>query len=357
MKVLVRADASAAIGSGHVSRCLTLVERLQQRGAVVTFACAEGSATYAARAHAIPARLVELPHPVAEFDDPARPEWLSVAPEDDAAAVLAAVGEERFDWVVVDHYGLGAPWETAMRAVADRILVISDAADRRHDCDALLDQNLPPGGEEAYRPLVPAHAEVLAGPRFALLRPEFLETPVPARVRTELRRVLVSCGGVDVAGATACALDGLEGVELDAAVDVVVGARHPQREAIDARCARRGWTVHVQTERIAELMRAADIAIGAAGASSWERCWTGLPSLALVVAANQQPIADHLADAGAAIPVGVPSADAATRIRSELASLAGAPERLAAMSRSAAALMRPHRDVADVIIGEARRSA
>ncbi len=54
---------------------------------------------------------------------------------------------------------------------------------------------------------------------------------------------------------------------------------------------------------MAELMSQADLAIGASGSSSWERCALGLPTINYVIADNQKPIAKELAKNGASITI------------------------------------------------------
>jgi RimJ/RimL family protein N-acetyltransferase len=154
----------------------------------------------------------------------------------------------------------------------------------------LLDQNLYPEAETRYAGKVPPHCELLLGPRYALLRDEFRgarETAAPRRGAA--RRLLVSFGGVDAANMTEVTLEALAACATPfAEVDVVIGAAHPRRSAIEATCARQRLRCHVQSDRMAELTAAADVAVGAAGVSTWERCCLGVPTLTLAVAPNQE---------------------------------------------------------------------
>ena len=179
-----------------------------------------------------------------------------------------------------------------MRGAARSIGVIDDIADRRHDCDILLDQNIQHDQGGAYAGKVPEHCELLLGPRFALLREEFRAHRERVRPRTgPVARLLIFLGGVDAENYTGRVLDaytnfGLAGVH----VDVVIGTQHPQRARLEAECRERGFVCHVQTAHMAELMAAADLAIGAGGSATWERCCLGVPTLALCVAENQRKL-------------------------------------------------------------------
>ena len=108
--------------------------------------------------------------------------WLGCTQEQDAADCLQAIaqaGLRSTSWLVVDHYGLDATWETRLLAglagdAAPRLLVIDDLADRPHQADLLLDQNVfGPDTEARYTVLVPAHCRQLLGPHYALLGPEY----------------------------------------------------------------------------------------------------------------------------------------------------------------------------------------
>lgn len=305
MRVAMRADASLAIGTGHVARCLTLAAAIRARGGQVRVV-----------GRGLPAHLQEwvrsAGHECAVLDGPveapdrdlAHGEWLGTSQAGDARDTIAALADATWDWMVVDHYAIDAQWERALRATVRRVLIIDDLADRDHDCDLLLDQNLPADASR-YTPRVPPGAGVLAGPAYALLRDEFRAARERAQPRDgEIRRVLVFMGGGDADNHTAHAVEACIRAGLTAGqVDVVIGAGHAHQGDIEAACAAAGYTCHVQTARMADLMVMADLAIGASGSASWERCAVGLPAVALSAAVNQDRILEGLSAHGAAIAV------------------------------------------------------
>ena len=201
-----------------------------------------------------------------------------------------------WDWVIVDHYALDYRWETCLRKVAKKIMVIDDLADRLHDCDVLLDQNYYLDMSHRYQDKVPEKCELLLGPRYALLREEFRQLREHIKPRDgKVRRILVFFGGIDADNYTGQTIQAL--TELDIkhiAVDVVIGAQHPFKIAIEKTCNDAGFTCHIQTNRMAELMVAADLGIGAGGSATWERCCLGLPALVVAVAENQVKIIHDL---------------------------------------------------------------
>jgi UDP-2,4-diacetamido-2,4,6-trideoxy-beta-L-altropyranose hydrolase len=186
-------------------------------------------------------------------------------------------------------------------------MVLDDLADRLHDCDLLLDPTL--GRNVAdYAGLIPKDASTLLGPHYALLRPEFAElrsVSLARRKNPTLKRLLITMGGVDNDNATEDVLDALDSALLpeDLHITVVMGPQAPWLHEVQARCTRmRNHTeIQIGVRNMARLMTDCDLAIGAAGGTSWERCCLGLPTIQFIVAENQAGIADQLSKLGAAI--------------------------------------------------------
>lgn len=338
--ILFRCDASLAIGSGHVMRCRTLARELQRRGAAVTFLCRRQ-----------PGDLISLLEQ--EFPVLALPEqqlapceglegralygaWLGCSHATDAAQCLEALaqaGITNSSWLVADHYGLDDRWESLLLdglpsgESSPKLLVIDDLADRPHQADLLLDQNFfGEVTEQRYLGVVPPHCPQLLGPHYALLGPEYAQLHPVVPPRTELRRVLVFFGGVDPDNLTGRALEALLDPALaDLAVDVVLGRQSPHRQAVEELVARRPHTnLHGPWPSLAGLIARADLAIGAGGATTWERSCLGLPSLVVAIAANQLPFAQALDLAGHVQLLGDAATVTAEQIRSAL--LAWIPE-------------------------------
>ncbi len=349
-RAVFRVDASIDIGTGHVMRCLTLAEELRRRGAECEFICRAlpGHRSEAIRQRGFPVHVLRRPEDESQGEGAATgrgaySSWLGVSPDVDAAETLAALGSHPVDWLVVDHYALDASWERKLRPAARNIMVIDDLADRSHDCELLLDQNL--GHEPAdYDGLVPSHCERLCGPRFALLRPEFARlrpTSLSRRAEGRLRRILITMGGVDKDNATGVVLEALAASELsnNVSVMVIMGSSSPSLDRVRRQAGTMLFQVDiaVDVDDMPERMAASDFAIGAAGSTSWERCCLGLPSALVAIADNQLSACRALASAGAAFDLGRPDNMAAvlpplySTIRSE-------PHVLQSMACAAAAI-------------------
>jgi UDP-2,4-diacetamido-2,4,6-trideoxy-beta-L-altropyranose hydrolase len=345
--IVFRTDAALQIGAGHVMRCLTLADALQAVGWQCHFICRAHPGHLGAlieqRGHALHlVPLTEAPAVAAAASGPAHAHWLGTDAATDAAQAAVILQRLHPDWLVVDHYALDAAWERQLRPMTGRILVIDDLADRPHDADLLLDQNLG-STEAAYRPLVPPQCQLLVGARYALLRPEFAALRSICWQRRALPQpwstLLVSMGGVDPDNLTGTILDQIGQLSFAASlqVQVVLGPTAPWLHSLADTLEQRPFraTLHAGTPHVARLMADADLAIGAAGTTAWERCCLGLPALMYVLADNQQSNGTALARAGAAVLI-----DRASQIdlNHRLIQLRDHPEQCQLMSNNAFAI-------------------
>ena len=339
MKIAFRTDASAEIASGHFMRCVTLADELKKKGAKIRFLSKN-----------LPLHLIKILKQkgfeyvalnicanIEEIDDLAHSSWLGTSQAQDARATIEALADQRlWDWVIVDHYALDGRWETMVHARTKRLMVIDDLADRQHNCEILLDQNFYLDMQSRYIGKIPTQCRLLSGPRYSLLREEFrtLREEVKPHLG-DIKRVLVFFGGVDGDDYTSLAIEALAELNSELIVDVVIGIQHPNREKIKNACFKYDYNLHIQTKYIGYLMAEADLAIGAGGSSSWERCCLGLPSLLVALAEHQIDIAKSLDYIGGCIYLGTKNAINSTSIKQAIIRLLDNPGRTAALSRQA----------------------
>lgn len=378
MRVAIRCDAAPTIGAGHWMRCLALARALVRDGAEVVFLCRDNAGDFKPVMQASGLPIHWLPPAGADgvlpSVAPVDREWVGAhrhdAPDDgpnhgsadgaqvgrpgaarisvdvarDAQACRAILARQAPDWLIVDHYGLGADWQRRLRERAQRLLVIDDWPETSHDCDLLLNPNLPLQ-PEAYRPLVPAHCRLLLGPEYALLGPDFLCRAPRPRDRSP-RRVLISFGGSDPPGAglltmaalarlaRAGALDALERITL------VAGPANPHWHALRAAAGQVPRLRLVRQARaMAAQLQAADLVIGAAGGSLWERAWLGVPALVLALVPHQRPVAEALAARHAIDYLGPIETLEAKQLAARIAAALRAPKRRREIARNARALL------------------
>ena len=316
--VVFRADASSEIGFGHLVRCLSLAAAVEALGGKAAFVCRRHDGAARGR---VPHRLVELPDEIDEAEDAAR-------------TCAAAPGASA---IVVDHYGLGAAWWSAV-AQHHRLAVIDDCTRQGLDplADVVINQN--PGiGAEDY----PGVRLVLAGPHHALLRsafPEERDEERPAAARVE--RILVTLGGADPNDATSLVLEALRAVKGAFEIDLVVGPGFRHAEAVATRAGRDARIrIHRDVANLAPLMARADLAVTGGGTTLYELACVGLPAVAIEIADNQAVVCRRLDEAGAVFRLGrqgeLTAADVAAGVRELIAD----GERRASMRREAMGLV------------------
>ncbi|MCX6535393.1 MAG: UDP-2,4-diacetamido-2,4,6-trideoxy-beta-L-altropyranose hydrolase, partial [Actinobacteria bacterium] len=291
MIVVFRVDASSDVGFGHLSRCINLAEVLRSRGNEVSFICRDDELQSFRTLEDRLFATVLLP-------------LLATGEvcnqQQDADQTIEALKEMSPDWLVVDNYRLDKQWEQMVRPYALKIAVIEDLPNRRHNCDLLLDQNFSDRSNDAFRGQVPDACELLLGPRFALISEEFKRIrEIKTKPTNELKRIFVFCGGSDPQNLTQQVIDELSTAELsNIAIDVVIGAQNQNFNRDASRKLKENFEIHDAGSRFAQIMRRADLAIGAGGTTTWERICLGIPSVVVSIAENQNPACEKLGSEG-----------------------------------------------------------
>lgn len=302
--VIFRCDASLEIGTGHVMRCLTLANALRLQGSVCRFVCKGFSGNLQNRIQQDGFEVVSLPPTLAEIGKdqeesnlPKHFPWLGGSWQDDAEQTIAAIGPNKPSWLIVDHYGIDSRWEKFLRPHVEKIMVIDDLADREHDCDLLLDQNLVIGRKNRYKNLVKTDTQLIEGPKYALLQKEYagLASRIAPRYGS-ISRILIYFGGSDNFNMTELALDAIRDLDQNnLTVDVVINKGNTNFDKVLNKAKKMKMVnVYWDLPSLAELMANAELFIGACGTTSWERCALGLPALVITIAENQINIARNL---------------------------------------------------------------
>ncbi len=341
MKVAIRVDASAKIGTGHLRRSLSLAQALRKLGAKVRFVTRDlGIDSMALIAEQGFEDTIVLPAPAKTFvPDPAVPHstWAEVAVERDVAETADALHAFAPDWVVLDSYAFDARWHGGVReALGCRIAQIDDVPDRRTAPDLLIDHTYTPDHRAKYADCMVGRTRILGGPRYGLLGPAFAEAGRYAFHET-VRSVGVFMGGVDADNHSSIVLDALDETGFAGPVEVVATSANPNLAALRERIAARpGTTLSLDLPDLATFFARHDLQVGAGGGATWERCCIGVPTLLVVVAPNQNTVAPALAAKGAVAFAREPTSEC---IAAELASLIPDSGRRRALAKGARELV------------------
>lgn len=270
---LFSVEASLEIGTGHAMRCMVLADLLANIGWECSFISSQKSYDLISKL----GRFTRI-EPEEFWNNPIQHELL-----------------------IFDNYSLDEFYENHFRKYAEKILVIDDLANRKHNCDFLLDQNLGTKVED-YKNLVNSNCKILSGTHYCLLRPEFAQlrqTALEKRSQTKIiKKILVNFGGSDINNHSENALREIEKSDFCGEVEVVLGfnALHLEKIQNFAKNSKNKITIHAQAD-MAQLIFEADMAIAAGGTSAWERCCLGLPTYIVKIADNQEKIFKELGSA------------------------------------------------------------
>lgn len=314
--IAFRADASPQIGSGHIIRCLTLANGLRQQNNRCVFLC-----------KALPDYLQNIlqsaGHPIIHIPSSTeRPStaknplkhasWLEGSQEDDANACIRLIKQHdlHFQDIIVDHYAIDHRWQTHMRPYCERIGVIDDLYDRRHDTDWLIDQNAGHTAEH-YASITPTQTQLFIGTDYALIRPEFAQQREAARTRRKqtqnIHHVVIFYTSNPSLELLKTTLRAFINIKTPLKVTCLTGQTHiHDKPLIDLVKMNQQHAIELKAyePNMHTMLLEADLAIGAAGSSSWERCTLGLPALLTILAENQETLAQAQHQQGNAINLG-----------------------------------------------------
>jgi len=309
MRIIFRADASVDLGIGHVMRCLTLASELAERGATISFICQDLPGNLCS--HIDAQGYVAHCFSAGEKDRyPLDKAWQSQSNDQElldakeSLKILQAVVQP-VDWLIVDHYHLSATWETQLRPFVKKLMVIDDLANRKHDCDILLDQNVYNNFETRYENLIPESCIKLLGPSFLLIGLQFNKRAHAEREHNKnIKNVLITMGGSDVLNVTlwtlTCVLEAKIPRQID--ITIVTGSAYKHssqlKEIIQSSHLNKITYFH-DINTMADLMRETDLAITAGGFTVYELLASEVSSLVIAANDSQVPAMAELNNLGA----------------------------------------------------------
>lgn len=315
--LLIRADATTSIGTGHVMRCLALAQAWRREGGMV----------------------YHLGEVTANLEERLKREGIATLPLDrapgsdaDAMQTLAQAESLGADWIVVDGYHFTASYLERVKSDGQRVLFVDDFGQLpRYPVDFILNQNSY-ADVASYAGRDP-DTQLLLGCRYALLREEFLQRPPPVRSYLEpARRVLITLGGSDPDNITLRIVRSLVATGAGFEIKVILGGSNLHRDTVAEAMTGTGMELIVNSNDMPGLMEWAEVAIAAGGSTSWELMYMGLPPVLVTLADNQCQVVDDLDQREVAIALGWPFQWQNNLMARTLTELAADPTRLQAMS-------------------------
>mgnify|MGYP006085944141 CR=1 FL=1 len=294
--IVFRVDSGNGIGWGHMMRCFSLAEAFSSKNAKISFISRKLSGSLC--------KFIEENGYDVHYLPNKDLEW-----KNDAKKTIKIINNlDPVDWLVVDNYELNHTWETILKPYTKKIMVIDDMTKRKHNCDLILDQNFYENMKKCYDGLIPHNCKKLIGPKFALLRKDFLRIRKNLRKRDgKIKRILVSFGSSDPTNEIMKALDAINQLDnKQIKVDIVLGISDKTPNNMKKLFSNKSnINYHYQSTKIAHLMNTADLSIGSGGSTTWERCCLGLPSIVSISATNQKKLTEAVTKNGCSINLGL----------------------------------------------------
>jgi UDP-2,4-diacetamido-2,4,6-trideoxy-beta-L-altropyranose hydrolase len=290
--LIIRADASAEIGLGHVMRCAALAQAWQSAGGRSIFALASGAQELESRFRSWGSE-VALVH--------AKP-----GSADDAAQTLQICQGHSADWLVLDGYDFSESYRTGLQGGVRLLFVDDHGGCPTPTCDIVLNAN--PQASAAMYEGQGGRTRLLLGSRYALLRQEFLAWRAGTTEIPEIsRRILVTFGGGDPDNVTLKVMQALQEIrETRLEVTIVLGAVNPHLESINMMAGQLSHTVRVLSDvaNMPHLFSQSDLAVTAGGGTCYELAFMQVPMFLIIIAENQERTVQALCDARAALSQG-----------------------------------------------------
>lgn len=284
--IVFRVDGHSNIGLGHVMRCLTLADEFYKLNYNILFLLSLKSEVIAEKIKGLDYKVSMISNPKNEYTD-------------DARETCNVISRLHVSLLVVDNYHLDEKWETLVSKYSEKILVIDDLANRKHDCQFLLDCSYGRLTSD-YAGLCNSDSQLLMSTKYSLLRSEFAilrsEAIVKRNVTKKIRSILINFGGTDHKELSMFSIQALYDNNYQNEIHVMISSACEYLNELKYYCDdNESIFLHVDVKNVAELMLKVDLAIGSIGTSSWERCCLGLPTIGVIVADNQRFIANKLA--------------------------------------------------------------
>ena len=290
--LFIRVDASPEIGIGHIMRCLTLAQELKNNFDKIIFLTRKDSGDFTETIMKNEFEVIFIP----------------TNNDSDIIKNLITTYSENKNFLLIDHYDVDSNFESSLKNIFEKIFVIDDLANRKHDCDLLIDQNYYRDLNHRYKKLIQNDTITLLGSKYAIIRPEFRNiNKKTIKKNSQIKKILVSFGGSDPTNECKKALDALCSIENNQfEIVAIVGIYNNKFERLKKLYEKySNIKIYRHVNDLSQLMLNSDLFIGAGGTTTWERFYMGLPSIVTIISDDQKESIEFLSDMGHVINLGL----------------------------------------------------
>ena len=303
--LFIRVDSNSKIGIGHVIRCLTLAQELKNNFDKIIFLTRKNSDDFTGTIMKNGFKVFLIP--TSKTTKPSKNTY-ELNSDSDIIKNLITTYSENKNFLLIDHYDIASDFELSLKNTFEKIFVIDDLANRKHNCDLLIDQNYYRDLNHRYKKLVPSDTITLLGPKYAIIKAEFKNTDKKTiKKNTQIKKILVSFGGSDPTNECKKALDALYSIENSQFEIIVVAGiyNHKFQQLKKLYEKYPNIKIYRHVNDLSRLMLDSDLCIGAGGTTTSERLCIGLPSIVTIVSDDQKESIEFLSDMGHVINLGL----------------------------------------------------
>jgi len=304
IKIAVRADGNDRIGMGHIMRCMALAEELQKHTAEIMFFTRSNK------------EVIEKIHQKGFQTALIKSSGLS----QEVKEIEALISRYSINVVITDSYDITEKYLDEIKKNVLLLVTIDDLNQAVFPSDIVINGNL--YAEELHYRSKYGSTKFLLGPRFVLMRSEFLDVP-ERKIRSEVKNVLVTVGGSDGYNLTPQILKTMDTILQQLKITVVIGPHFLNTGEIREIASQVHHEVVVKenVNYMKDLMLDCDLAITAGGTTLYELAVTGTPAVVILQAENQIMGAEKLNDKGVIINLGLGNKDFSEPLKKSVASL------------------------------------
>lgn len=278
MKILIRADSSSSIGTGHIMRDLVLAKR-DFRDDEIIFAIRDLKGN-------INQKILNEGFKI------------EILKSSDIDELIALIKNKSIDRVVIDHYDINYNDEFKIKEQTGCEIFVLDDLYKRHYCNILLNHNIYAKAYK-YRDKVPSFTKLLCGKRYLLIRDEIKEAKRYKKKKSlDKKEIFISLGGADSYNLTPYIIKQLAN-KKNLILNIFTTFANPNLKNLK-RVARRYKNTHlyIDSPDFAKKLAQSDISIITPSVIANEAYFLEIPVIAIKVANNQKYMAEFLKKIG-----------------------------------------------------------
>lgn len=279
MNILVRADSSSNIGTGHIMRDLVLAKQYKNENIIFATQDLVGNINH---------KIIEAGYKI------------ELLKSNDFEELNDLIKRLKIDMIIIDNYDIDYNFEKKLKEVNPslKIFVLDDTYEK-HFCDILLNHNIY-ADEKKYKNKVPKNCELRCGAKYTLLRDEFLKAKkAKKRVKKKNQTIFLGLGGADHKNLNIKILKVVEKFKKSLKVNLVTTTANKHLEELKKYCKDKKWiNLQINSNEVAKLMSKSDFAIVTPSVTANEIFYLDLSMITIKTAKNQNQMYKYLKNQG-----------------------------------------------------------